>query len=288
MSIVPIQQETLKPEKPGSRGLLVSLITGLVFFLLVSGFFWTRLRRIDDQMQAAGQRLEALSAKQDSLDADLRQSRAQTEAAREQAKAAEEHAAKSDQAQQQAANEAAQAQAAKTVADQHALAARQDAQNAREELDQIRKAREEELNRMQEALAKVVPTRRTADGMVIDLSNDSFKFDFDKSSLRPENRELLSRLAGVFLASHGYRLQIYGYTDDIGTDTYNQGLSERRAQAVHDYLAKSGIPLEIMTTRGFGKSSPRVKATTLEARERNRRVEIGIIDTVIKYAGQAQ
>ena len=136
---------------------------------------------------------------------------------------------------------------------------------------------------MEEALSKVVATRRTSDGMVIDLSNDSFKFDFDKAALRPENRELLSRLAGILLVSHGFRLHIYGYTDDVGTDEYNQGLSQRRAEAVHDYLAKSGIPLDIMNTKGFGKSSPRVKAASLEARERNRRVEIGIVDTVIKY-----
>jgi len=141
---------------------------------------------------------------------------------------------------------------------------------------------------MQEALSKVAATRRTADGMVIDLGNDSFKFDFDKATLRPENRELLSRLAGILLVSHGYRLHVYGYTDDIGTNEYNEGLSERRAQAVRDYLAKSGIPPEIMTTKGFGKSSPRVRAKSAEAREKNRRVEIGIVDTVIKYAEEAR
>jgi hypothetical protein len=61
------------------------------------------------------------------------------------------------------------------------------------------------------------------------------------------------------------------------------GLSERRAQAIRDYLAKSEIPPEIMTAKGFGKSSPRVKATSPEAREKNRRVEIAIVGTVIKY-----
>jgi len=139
---------------------------------------------------------------------------------------------------------------------------------------------------MQEALAKVAATRRTADGMIIDLGSDSFKFDFDKATLRPENRELLSRLAGILLASHGYRLHVYGYTDDVGTEEYNQGLSERRAEAVREYLAKSGIPSEIMSSKGFGKSSPRVKATTQQAREKNRRVEIGIVDTVVKYGGE--
>ena len=240
------------------------------------------------QLQGASQRVEMLAGKQQSLDMDLRQSREQTQTAREETRAAEERAAKSELAHAEAAKEAEQAQAAKTLADQQAQRAQQQAQNAREELDQIRKAREEELNRMQEALSKVAATRRTADGMVIDLGNDSFKFDFDKDTLRPENRELLSRLAGILLVSHGYRLHVYGYTDDVGTDEYNQGLSERRAQAVRDYLAKSGVPPEIMTTKGFGRSSPRVKAKSAEAREKNRRVEIGIVDSVIKYAEDAR
>jgi len=227
-----------------------------------------------------------VARKQESLDKDLRQAREQTQSSREQAQAAEARATMSEQARAQAAKEAEQAQAAKMLSDQRALHAQQQAQTAREELDKIRTAREVELNRMQEALSKVAATRRTSDGMIIDLGNDSFKFDFDKATLRPENRELLSRLAGVLLASHGYRLQVYGYTDDVGTDEYNQGLSERRAETVRDYLVKSGIPPEIMTTKGFGKSSPRVKRNSQEAREKNRRVEIGIVDTVIKYGDE--
>ena len=285
MSIVPrIAPDVPDAKRRVSHWLLASVVFELISFLLLSWFFWVRLQGTQVQLQSAMQRLEMLAKKQESLDTELRQSRAQAQTAREQAQAAEERATTSEQARAQAAKEAEQAQAAKMLSDQQVLHAQQQAQNAREELDQIRKAREEELNRMQEALSKVAATRRTADGMVIDLGNDSFKFDFDKATLRPENRELLSRLAGILLASHGYRLQVYGYTDDVGTDEYNQGLSERRAQAVRDYLAKSGIPPEIMTTKGFGKSSPRVKATSPEAREKNRRVEIGIVDTVIKYA----
>jgi len=288
MSIIPpISSEPPNPARPASYWFVLPILVGLILSILCT-FFWMRLKRTDDQLQAASQRLELLASKQETLDSDLRQSVKQTQAARAQSRAAQERAVKSEQAQAEASKEAAQAQAAKTQADQQALHAQQQAQTAREELDQIRKTREEELNQMQEALSKVVVTRKTSDGLVVDLSNDSFKFDFDKAVLRPENRELLSRLAGIFLVSHGFRLHIYGYTDDVGTDQYNAGLSERRAQAVSDYLAKSGIPADIMTTRGFGKSSPRVKATSLEARERNRRVEIGIVDTVIKYPGQAQ
>jgi OmpA-OmpF porin, OOP family len=121
--------------------------------------------------------------------------------------------------------------------------------------------------------------------MVVELANDSFHFDFDKATLRPQNREVLSRIAGVLLVSTGYSLSIHGHTDDVGTAEYNQGLSERRAESVAEYLKSSGIPAELIEVRGFGKNSPRVKAPTKEARQRNRRVEIAIVDSMIHYRG---
>ena len=84
---------------------------------------------------------------------------------------------------------------------------------------------------MQEALAKIVETERTPLGMVMRLGEDSLHFDFDQAAIREGDKELLSRIAGVLLASHGYRIYVYGHTDDQGDPRYNEGLSERRAQA---------------------------------------------------------
>jgi outer membrane protein OmpA-like peptidoglycan-associated protein len=260
-------------------GLLASLAVGATAVGLVFFVFWKRQQQTDIQTEALLRRVDALAAGQAQL-------AEQNDAVRAQARAAEQRADNSDVMRAHAAKDAEDAQAAKTAAEQQAERAVHQAQAARQELQQVQKEREQELNRMQEALAKVAATRRTPDGLVIDLGSDSFKFDFDQATLRAENRELLSRLAGILLASHGYRLQVYGYTDDVGTDEYNQGLSERRAEAVRGYLVKSGIPPEIMTSKGFGKSSPRVKEKSQQAREKNRRVEIGIIDTVIKYGGE--
>jgi outer membrane protein OmpA-like peptidoglycan-associated protein len=288
MSIMTSSEQRIL-QRRGSVRIVASVLAALIASGLLGWLGWLvhgKLERTDVRLEALSQGLQRLADKQESLETGLRQSREQTLIAREQAHAAAERADKSDAARVEVLREAEQAQAARALADQQAEHARRQAQSAREELDLIRKARQDELNRMQEALSKVALTRRTPDGMVIDLSNDSFKFDFDKATLRPENRELLSRLAGILLASHGYRLDVYGYTDDIGSDEYNQGLSERRAKAVQDYLVKVGLPLDIMTTKGFGKTSPRVQAKTAEAREKNRRVEIGIVDTVIKYAGE--
>ena len=152
------------------------------------------------------------------------------------------------------------------------------------EAERLRRQRRRELNRMQEALSHIAETVRTPMGMVVNLSEDSFLFDFDKTDLRPENREILSRIAGVLLASHGYRLYVYGHTDDVGEDAYNQQLSEGRAQSVRDYLAEAGIPPEIIEVKGFGETSPKVRGETPLARQKNRRVEIGVIDTIINYS----
>jgi len=184
-------------------------------------------------------------------------------------------------ARAEAAQSTAEVQTA--AAEQARKAAEQRAQSALDEADRIRAERVEEMNRLKDALSQIVETRRTALGVVMNLGSDAIEFDFDKASLRPENRELLSRITGVLLTSKGYRIQIYGHTDDVGTADYNQVLSERRAQAVSDYLVEVGIDSSIVGTKGFGKSNPLVAGTSAKARAKNRRVEIGVIDTVVDY-----
>lgn len=151
--------------------------------------------------------------------------------------------------------------------------------------ERLRRQREAELDRMSEALGRIAETDRTPMGMVVQLSDD-FLFDFDSAELRPKNREILSRIAGVLLASYGYKVYVYGHTDDQGSAAYNQGLSERRARAVQEYLAGAGVPAPIIESKGFGKSSPRVAGTSKAARQKNRRVEIGIVDTVVEYGAE--
>ena len=89
---------------------------------------------------------------------------------------------------------------------------------------------------------------------------------------------MLNRIAGILMTIKGYTIAVYGYTDDIGTQTYNLQLSQRHAEAVRDFLVQAGIP-PTMTTKGFGKSNPRVPSDSEQARAANRRVEIGIVDS---------
>ncbi len=182
------------------------------------------------------------------------------EAARKEAEA-RELAAETERARALEAAEAAQAEAARAEA----------------EKEELRQRLEEELNRMQRALGRIADTRRTALGVVMTLDSSQIEFDFNKADLRPQNRELLARIAGVLLTFENYGLQVFGHTDDVGTVEYNLTLSERRAAAVREYLAETGIDPAVMSTHGLGKGSPLVEGTDPASRQRNRRVELAIV-----------
>lgn len=162
-------------------------------------------------------------------------------------------------------------------------AAKKEAEREAEAAKRLEDQRAAELKVMRDALSVVAETESTTTGMIVRLSEDSFLFDFDSSELRPENRELLSRIAGVLLASYGYKVVVYGHTDDQGSAAYNQSLSARRARAVRDYLVEAGVPEALVDSKGMGEASPQVPAKTRKARQKNRRVEISIVDTVIDY-----
>src|SRR5712691_9254915 len=167
---------------------------------------------------------------------------------------------------QQASQAAANAQAA---AQQRDLAKQ----------DQSNSEAQAQLARQQQALGQIAETRRTAMGLVMTLDSKSIRFDFDKANIKPEYRDILNRIAGILMTLKGYTIAVYGYTDDIGTQTYNLQLSQRRAEAVRDFLMQTGISPTIMSTKGFGKSDPRVPGDSEQARAANRRVEIGIVDS---------
>ncbi len=112
--------------------------------------------------------------------------------------------------------------------------------------------------------------------MVVTLSGDTH-FDFDKATLKPEGKATLDRLvADMRAANNVSNIRVVGHTDSIGTDAYNQGLSERRAASVKTYLASRGVNPSIVNTRGMGESQPVASNATKEGRARNRRVEITV------------
>lgn len=183
-----------------------------------------------------------------------------------------------------AAETAARAAAeGRLAAETKAADAQKEAADAQAEAERIRQKAEADINRLEEALGQIAETRRTALGLVMNLGSDHLKFQFDKADLRPEDRELLSRVAGILATAHDYTISVNGHTDDVGSDAYNQKLSERRAQAVRDYLVKAGVTADILSVEGHGKSMPLVKGNTDAVRAKNRRVELGIVHTQIRY-----
>ncbi len=289
MSTLPPLQKADRPddERPRRTGSWVVAVVGLVALFIVGGalwYLWERSSTLEHQLADAQLRADSLDRQVEKSRSDAEQLRAQTESAQAAADAAQTDAEREASARQQAELEREFAREKADRAQLDSERAEAEATKSRQEADELRKARERELDRMKEALSHIAETSRTPLGMVVSLGEDRFLFDFDKADLKPENRELLSRIAGVLLASHGYRLYVYGHTDDVGTADYNQDLSERRAKAVRDYLVKAGIPEDIIDSKGFGKTSPRVAAKTSDARKKNRRVEIGVVDTIINYS----
>ena len=172
--------------------------------------------------------------------------------------------------------EAEAARRAKADADATALVAQQQAEASKRQAEDAKRQAEEASNKMQAALSKVVETRRTARGLILNLPD--ILFEFGKANLRPETREVLARVSGILLVASGYHLSIEGHTDSIGSDEFNQKLSESRAKSVSDYLAQAGLAPEIMETKGLGKTQPRASNDSAKGRQENRRVEIVIED----------
>ena len=110
------------------------------------------------------------------------------------------------------------------------------------------------------------------------LNADTF-FDFDKDTLKPEGRQVLDQVASQVETINLEPLIAVGHTDSIGTEQYNQGLSERRAASVKNYLVSKGIAADRIYTEGKGESQPIASNATREGRAQNRRVEIEIVGT---------
>src|SRR5579864_1646401 len=195
-----------------------------------------------------------------------------------------------DEAQAQAAAEkkAADDRAARARADADAQAkARADADAARAQAEmakaEAQKAAQEAARQKQEAeqakaealaqqLNTVLATRDTARGLIANMSDVLFKSG--SFELLAGARERLAKVSGIVLAYPSLHLSVEGHTDSVGTDDYNQQLSEKRADAVRDYLVQQGISSDAISASGFGKTAPVASNDTADGRKQNRRVEL--------------
>jgi hypothetical protein len=105
---------------------------------------------------------------------------------------------------------------------------------------------------------------------------DDVLFDFDRSTVKPEAAKILDRLVVFMQENKNAKVALSGHTDNVGSDAYNQKLSERRVTAVREYVVKKGVDAGRISGQGFGESKPIADNKTREGRSKNRRVEIKV------------
>jgi outer membrane protein OmpA-like peptidoglycan-associated protein len=202
-------------------------------------------------------RARLLAEQQQRLDAERRaRAEADTAAARAQADRAKLDA---DAAAQRAALDKEAALTASELARKAAL-------------EQGEREKQELRSKLAEQLNKVLETRDSARGLIVNMSD--VLFDTAKFTLRPVAREKLSQLSGIVLAHPSLKLDVEGHTDSVGTDEYNMTLSQNRAGAVRDFLTQHGMNTSSISSRGFGEGQPVASNDSASGRQQNRRVEL--------------
>ena len=226
-----------------------------------------------DRKQIITYAREAVQSAEDARIISIRKLKAEDEAAEKQARATAEQAAQqAQQLAQQQAEQRAKADAAAQKAQEAQAAAEQSAHQAAQQAEQMRE-------RLREQLSAVLQTNETARGLIVNMSD--VLFDFNKHTLKPEAREKLAKVSGILLAYPNLKLQVEGYTDNIGSDEYNQMLSEKRAEGVREYLIEQRVPDPNITAQGYGKSSPIADNSTNSGRALNRRVQLVVTGDAI-------
>ena len=244
-------------------------------------------QKAEDEAQAAAAAREAKARADATAEAkrraDAEAAQAQAEQARVQAEQAKAEAERMKEeavaAAQEAARQKEEAEKAKAeaVAQQQVLAAETDkARAAAAQSESLRQQAEKEKQdlraRLLQQLNSILATRDSARGLIANMSDVLFRSG--SFELLPGARERLAKVSGIVLAYPSLHVAIEGHTDSVGSDQYNQDLSEHRAEAVRDYFVQQGISSSAVEARGFGKSEPIASNDTAEGRQQNRRVEL--------------
>jgi outer membrane protein OmpA-like peptidoglycan-associated protein len=239
------------------------------------------VKRLDEERQEALRRAaearEAL-AKQQAVDAEKAKIEAQLaeeKAARDKADAEAARAAavlQQQQAEATAAQAAQQAAQAAQLAAQQKAAAEAEAEKARLAATQAESEKAELRKQLLQQLSTILQTHDTVRGLIVNMSD--VLFDTGSYTLKPGAREKLAKISGILLAYPALKVQVEGHTDSVGSDDFNQRLSEQRAESVREYLVDQLVPAGAVTAFGFGKTKPVATNDTPEGRQQNRRVEL--------------
>jgi outer membrane protein OmpA-like peptidoglycan-associated protein len=210
-------------------------------------------RLVTLRKQAAERQLNADNAKRDA-EAQAQQSQLQAQQSQLEAERARAAQAEADADRARAEAAAAEAQARAAAANKSAT----DANAVRE--------------RLRAQLNSVLATSESARGLIVNMSD--VLFDTGRYTLKPNTQISLAKVAGILQAYPGLKLQVEGYTDSVGSDQYNQKLSENRADAVRDFLVSQGVQTDNISATGYGKAKPVADNATAQGRAQNRRVNL--------------
>ena len=140
-----------------------------------------------------------------------------------------------------------------------------------------------EMDRQARELRQNIPgatVERVGEGIQVTFAS-GLLYDFDSDVVKPEAQRNLRELAKSLDHYDGSDLLIVGHTDYVGSATYNQSLSERRASAAANFLVHQGVARSRVATRGVGETEPKADNDTEAGRQQNRRIEVAI------YASEA-
>ncbi len=229
---------------------------------------------------------QAMLDKQRAAEADARASadaeakaKAQAEEDARRRAQAEADRATAEKAQAEAQLQQAQSDAARAAAMADQQKAEAEAERQRQAAAEAIRQKEEQRQRLLNQLNQVLETKDTDRGLVVSMPD--VLFDSGSYTLKPAARERLARISGIVLAYPDLKLEIEGHTDSVGSDSYNQTLSEKRAASVRDYLVNNGVSINNVIARGFGKTRPVADNSTAKGRQLNRRVEMIVSGDVI-------
>jgi outer membrane protein OmpA-like peptidoglycan-associated protein len=242
------------------------------------------IRRKEQERIAAEK--QAMLERQQKAEADARaasdaeaQAKAQAEKDARKRAQAEADRAVAEKAQAEAQLQQAQADAARAAALAEQQKAQAEAERQRQAAEEAIRQKEAMRQRLLNQLNQVLETRDTDRGLVVSMPD--VLFDSGSYTLKPAARERLARISGIVLAYPDLRLEIEGHTDSVGSDAYNQSLSEKRAASVRDYLVNNNVSINNVIARGFGKTRPVADNSTAAGRKLNRRVEMIVSGDVI-------
>lgn len=239
-----------------------------------------RRQQADAEAAALRQKAEEAERQAQAAQAEAQQANAQAQQANVQAQQAQAAAQQAQAAAQQTQAELDQAKAAAQQTQAQLDQAQAAAQQTQAQLDQTKQQlaerdAEARLLRVQNELARIASTRSEQRGLIVTLSG-GILFDTGKTSVKPGAKSTLKKIAKQLQTDPSLKIAVEGHTDNVGTVAKNQALSEKRANAVRDYLVSAGIVSDHITATGRGEEAPVATNKTAAGRQQNRRVELVI------------